>query len=125
MIKRRILSFKYAFKGLWDLFNSQANAKIHLGVALLCLGFGWYFQLSTVEWCFVIIAIFSVLAAEAFNTALEFLTDLVSPDFHELAGRTKDVAAAGVLLVSMGAISVGLFIFLPKFYLLFLEYFVN
>jgi diacylglycerol kinase (ATP) len=47
------------------------------------------------------------------------LTDLVSPDFHELAGRTKDVAAAGVLLMAMGAATVGLIIFLPKIYALF------
>lgn len=121
MINRRILSFKFAFKGLGDLFRSQVNAKIHLGAALLCVGFGGYFHLSSMEWCFVTLSIFSVLAAEAFNTALEYLTDLVSPDFNELAGRTKDVAAAGVLLTTMGALGVGLFIFLPKFYHLYVE----
>ena len=55
-----------------------------------------------------------MLAAEAFNTALEYLTDLVSPGHHELAGKTKDVAAAGVLLTAVGAAAVGLIIFLPK-----------
>ncbi|MEZ5042065.1 MAG: diacylglycerol kinase family protein [Saprospiraceae bacterium] len=115
------MSFKFAFKGLGDLFRSQVNAKIHLGAALLCIGLGAYFQLSSIEWCFVTLSIFSVLAAEAFNTALEYLTDLVSPDFNELAGRTKDVAAAGVLLTTMGALGVGLFIFLPKFYHLYVE----
>ena len=52
--------------------------------------------------------------AEAFNTALEFLTDLVSPDYHELAGKTKDVAAGAVLFMAIGAAIVGFLIFFPK-----------
>ncbi len=117
-VKNRIASFTYAFKGIRDLFTTQPNAKIHATVAILCLAAAWYFQLSKTEWCLIIFAIFSVLAAEAFNTGLEHLTDLVSPDFNELAGRTKDVAAAGVLLAAMGGATVGLIIFLPKFYTL-------
>ena len=120
-IRARILSFKYAFQGLKDLFTTQDNAKIHAVMMLLSLLMGWFFQLSTIEWCFIIFAISSVLAAEAFNTALEHITDLVSPDQHELAGRTKDVAAAGVLLTAMGAAIVGLIIFLPKCYELILN----
>ena len=118
-VKDRMASFTYAFKGIRDLFTTQPNAKIHATVAILCLAAAWYFQLTSTEWCIVVFAIFSVLAAEAFNTGLEHLTDLVSPDFNELAGRTKDVAAAGVLLTAMGAATVGLIIFLPKFYALF------
>lgn len=118
-VKDRMASFTYAFKGIRDLFTTQPNAKIHATVAILCLAAAWYFQLSATEWCLIVFAIFSVLAAEAFNTGLEHLTDLVSPDFNELAGRTKDVAAAGVLLTAMGAAVVGLIIFLPKFYALF------
>lgn len=115
-IRARILSFKYAFQGLRDLFSTQDNAKIHALMMLLSVLMGWFFSISSTEWCFIIFAISSVLAAEAFNTALEHITDLVSPDHHELAGRTKDVAAAGVLLTALGAALVGLIIFLPKCY---------
>jgi len=59
-----------------------------------------------------------VLALGAVNTALEYLTDLVSPDRHPLAGKAKDVAAAAVLLAATGAVVVGLIIFLPKMYVL-------
>jgi diacylglycerol kinase (ATP) len=45
-----------------------------------------------------------VLAAELLNSAVEAVVDLVSPDFHELAGRAKDLGSAAVflLLVMMG-----------------------
>ena len=115
-IKARVLSFKYAFQGLKDLFTTQDNTKIHALMAVSSIAMGFYFGLTPTEWCLIIFAIAMVLAAEAFNTGLEHLTNLVSPDHHELAGRTKDVAAAAVLLTAIGAAAVGLVIFLPKCY---------
>jgi diacylglycerol kinase (ATP) len=52
--------------------------------------------------------------AEAFNTALEFLTDLASPEPHPLAGKAKDVAAGAVLIAAIMAVIIGVIIFLPK-----------
>lgn len=118
MLKNRIASFGYAIKGIVDLFKTQMNARIHLLATFFVLLLGWFFQISNVEWCLCIIAITSVLAAEAFNTALEYLTDLVSPDYHILAGKAKDAAAAAVLLTAIGAAIIGIIIFLPKFLLI-------
>ena len=113
-LKKRIDSFRFAFKGLVDLFISQPNARIHGVATIIALILGGILGLSKIEWCLIILCIFAVLAAEAFNTALEYLTDLVSPDYHVLAGKTKDVAAAGVLLTAFGAFIVGTIIYLPK-----------
>lgn len=114
MLKRRFNSFKFAFAGLFQLFQREANAKIHLCFAILSIAAGFFFSLSTTEWCLVILCIVLVISAEAFNTALESLTDLVSPDYHDLAKATKDVAAAGVLIIAIGAALIGVIIFLPK-----------
>ncbi len=114
MLRKRIDSFKYAFAGIADLFKTQPNARIHLVAAILAILLGCFFSISTTEWCFLVFAISTVISAEAFNTALEHITDLVSPDYHELAGRTKDVAAAGVLIAAMGTVGIACFIFLPK-----------
>lgn len=111
---KRINSFKYAFRGLFDLFRTETNAQIHLCLTLLVLLSGLYFNLSSLEWILLIFAIILVLSAEAFNTAIEALTDLVSPDHHPLAGKTKDIAAAAVLITAIGAAIIGLLIFLPK-----------
>ena len=118
MLKKRIDSFGFAFKGLFDLLKTQPNARVHLCAAIFVSISGWYFQITPTEWCLSIFAIAAVLAAEAFNTSLEYLTDLVSPDYNILAGKTKDVAAAGVLITAIGAAIVGLIIFLPKFLLI-------
>ena len=113
-LKQRFASFGYAFTGMIEVIRSQANPKIHLLAAILAILGGWYLVISTVEWCLVILCITSVLGAESLNTAIEYLTDLVSPKFHPLAKKTKDAAAAGVLWVAIGALAVGVIIFLPK-----------
>ncbi len=114
MLKKRIESFGYAFKGIATLFRTQMNARIHLSVLFVVVAAGFFFKINAVEWCFIALSCASVLAAEAMNTAVEFVVDLVSPQYHDLAGRAKDVAAAAVLLMVFGAIVVGLIIFLPK-----------
>ena len=114
MLKQRLASFKYALQGVAELFRSQTNAKLHLFAAIVVCVVGYFVGLSTLEWCIVVLCISLVLAAEAFNTALEYLTDLVSPNHHPLAGKVKDVAAAAVLLTAIGAAVCGILIFLPK-----------
>ena len=54
-----------------------------------------------------------VLAAEGFNTAIERLVDLVSPDYHPIAGDVKDVAAGAVLICAIAAAIVGMIVFIP------------
>ncbi|MCF8248043.1 MAG: diacylglycerol kinase family protein [Saprospiraceae bacterium] len=114
MLRKRLNSFRYAIAGIADMARTQANVKIHLLATVLVVIAGCYFGLTRTEWCLISLAIALVLAAEGFNTALEHLTDLVSPEYHSLAGKTKDVAAGAVLLAAIGAAAVGLLIFLPK-----------
>ncbi len=112
--RKRIQSFVYAFKGIRELFVSQPNAQIHLVAMGVILAIGWYIGISSMEWCLIIICMALVLVAEGLNTALEFLTDLASPDFHPLAGKAKDVAAGSVLLAVILCGIVWGIIFIPK-----------
>ena len=119
MLRKRIESFGYAFKGIGTLFTSQPNARIHATVLSLVVLAGFYFQIKQSEWLTIVLISALVLSAEAMNTAVEFVVDLVSPHYHPLAGKAKDVAAAAVLLAAFGAVVIGLIIFLPKIETLF------
>jgi len=114
----RIRSFKYAFRGIVVLLYSQPNTWIHALATLVSCGAGFYFGITRIEWCFVVLAIFMVWTAEAFNTALEFMGDALSPDYNELIGRAKDVSAAAVLLASIGAAFIGVIVFSPYIFTL-------
>jgi diacylglycerol kinase len=107
-------SFKHAFRGVGIIFRTQHNAWVHGLVALVVILMGLGFDISVGEWAVVILSITSVLAAEAFNTAVEIDMDLTSPNYHPYARDTKDVASAAVLITALGALIVGLVIFIPK-----------
>lgn len=113
-IKKRLLSFKYAAQGIWTLFNTQPNARIHLFILVIVVIAGRWSGISRLEWLILVLTFGLVLVAEAMNTALEFLTDLASPDHHPLAGKAKDVAAGAVLIAAIIAVIVGVIIFLPR-----------
>ena len=83
-----------------------------LAMAVLVAGF--LLDLSRDEWFWIILCITMVVGAEMINTAVEVLTDLVSPEFNKQAGKVKDLAAGAVLLAAMAAAIVGSWIFLPK-----------
>ena len=113
-LERRIKSFGFAFKGLGLFIRTQPNGWVHLTAAVLVCSLGAWLGLSVGEWLMIILCIGGVLSAEVLNTAVEFLTDLVSPGFHPKAGQVKDLAAAGVLLMAITSVVVGGVIFIPK-----------
>lgn len=117
-IKARIASFGYAFKGVWTLIKSQPHAKFHLIVTIGVTIGGFAFKIDPHEWGLVLLSMAIVWVAEGVNTAIEFVVDLVSPDYHELAGKAKDVAAGAVLLGAIFAAIIAAIVFLPKIYLL-------
>ncbi len=71
--------------------------------------------ITRTEWIMVVMCIGTVIAAELFNTAIEKLVDLVSPERHPVAGRVKDIAAGAVLICAVAAAIIGLIIFIPYF----------
>ena len=112
-LKKRIKSFVYAFQGIGSFLKKEHNAWIHCTAIVLVTWGGFYFQITSTEWCIVLICFGLVLAAEAFNTAIERLVNLVSPEYHPLAGDVKDVAAGAVLICAITAAIIGCIIFLP------------
>lgn len=108
----RLASFGHALHGL-AVFARQPNARIHIAAAVLVTALCRWLQIDVLEWLFIILAIVVVLAAEALNTALEYVVDLASPEWHALARDAKDVAAAAVLICSIGAAVVGVIVLAP------------
>jgi diacylglycerol kinase (ATP) len=110
----RMKSFKYAFNGILILFKSQHNAWIHLLASMAVIFLSFYYQLSSTEWCFILISIALVLSLEAVNTSIEYLTDIISPEKNEKAGKVKDLAAGAVLIAALMALTIALIVFIPK-----------
>ena len=112
--KKLINSFKYAIEGIISSFKTERNMKIHVLAMIVVIALGFFFKLDKVEWCFIIIAIVSVISAELFNTAIETVVDMVSPERNPKAKLAKDIAAGAVLVVAIGAAIIGFIVFGPK-----------
>lgn len=110
-VRKMFRSFGYAAEGVFALFKYENNARFHLLAALTVLIAGGVLGLTYLEWIIIGIVIGGVWAAEAFNTAIEKLCDVVSPDIHPQIKAIKDLAAAGVLIMACTAAFTGIIVF--------------
>ena len=114
-IRKFVKSFGYAGRGIYQLLKHEQNARIHLLATATVITVGLLIGLNRYEWLGICIAIGIVWGAEAFNTAIEKLVDMVSPERHPQAGLVKDLAAGGVLICAIVALTIAILIFLPHF----------
>jgi diacylglycerol kinase (ATP) len=105
--------FTYAYNGIRLSFKAGGNFIFHLFAAIVVILMGMYFKISNLEWVAITFCITLVLAAETFNTCIEKLTDIISPERNKNAGEVKDLAAGAVLIAAIGAAITGLIIFIP------------
>lgn len=112
-IRKRIKSFTYAWKGIGSFIGKEHNAWIHLTITTAVIVSGFLLNITSAEWIAIVLSIALVLSAEAFNTAIERLVDLTSPEENYIAGDVKDIAAGAVLICAIAAATVGLIIFIP------------
>jgi diacylglycerol kinase (ATP) len=110
--KTPVDSFRFALHGVLLSFKTQRHLRIHFVLAFLALAAGFVWGLSRLELLVLIGAITLVILAELFNTALEAVVDLVTPEYHPLAKVAKDVAAGAVLVAAVNAALVGALLFL-------------
>ncbi len=112
-IEGRLKSVQNAVRGIGMMLKSQHNAWLHAFASVCILIMGVLMRLTDGEWCWIVLAIMAVWTAEALNTALEFLADAASPEFHPLVKKAKDVAAGGVLISAIGSVWIGLLVLGP------------
>lgn len=114
-----LFRLKNALVGVLNTIQTEQNFRIQLLISVMVLLGGIGFKLSTPEWTIIIFCISLVLALELMNTAIENVVDLVTNDYHPLAKKAKDAAAASVLIFSVATAIIGCIIFLPKILELF------
>lgn len=112
-ILKRVNSLRHAIRGVAVYLETTPNAWVHIVSALVLVGLGMYFDISTLEWALLLLANGVVLVAEAFNSSIEIHMDLTSPQRNEYARDTKDIAAGAVLIAGVTAWVIDLLILVP------------
>ena len=120
--KNVLISFKFAFSGIFYVLKTSRNFKIQLLFALTSLFIGFLLQISLSNYVILVATIMFVLILEILNTSIESIVDLVvKKEFRSLAKIAKDTSAGAVLLASINSVIIGLYLFIPKIKLLFLN----
>ena len=114
-LKKQLRSFGYAWKGIRSCVGKEQNLSFHLITSAIVIIAGLILDITQMEWIIIALCIGIVITAELFNTAIERLVDLVSPEQHPSAGQVKDIAAGAVLICATTAAIIGLIIFIPYF----------
>lgn len=111
-------NFSYSFAGIGATWAEGVNFRIQLSVGAVAVVLGFLLQISALEWLAIVICCGLVLGGECFNSALESVVDLASPEYHDLAKAAKDMAAGAVMIFAFASFIVGVIIFLPKIWAL-------
>lgn len=109
-------SFVFAYAGIRAALKSEQNIRFHFTAAVIVVIAGLLTGLSAVEWMMIVLVIGGMLAFEMFNSSMERIVDLASPNLHPLAKQAKDMAAGAVLVFAIASAIIGLLIFLPKWF---------
>jgi diacylglycerol kinase (ATP) len=117
----RARSFLYAARGLRILVASQHNARLHVAATIIVIVLGGAFGLTRYEWLAIVTAIGLVWIAETTNTAIERLGDAVTREPHPFVRDAKDLAAGAVLAAAATAATLGLLVFVPYVFALFIR----
>lgn len=112
-ISARIKSFAYALQGIGFMLRTQHNAWVHAVASVGVVAAGLVLRVSVADWRWLIVAIAMVWVAETFNTAVEYVCDVVSPGYSEAVKHAKDIAAGAVFLCAAAAILIGGITFWP------------
>ncbi len=111
-MKRQLKSFLNAFKGIAAAFVTEAHMRFHFVAAFFVLLFAYISKMDPTQWAVLFVTIGAVFSAELINTAIENLCDLYSTEHNPLIGKIKDIAAGAVLVASIAAVGVAVFMFI-------------
>lgn len=100
-------SFEHAYRGIVSAVRTQRNMRFHVFAAVAVLVLSLLVGVSELELALLVLTILVVFVTEMINTAMEFVVDLVTSEYHPLARLAKDVSAGAVLVSSVGAVLVG------------------
>lgn len=80
------------------MIANETSFKIELGLVVILLPVLYVLPLDLLYKLVMFIALMGIPMAEAINSAIERVTDLVTLEYHEMAGRAKDAGSSVVFL---------------------------
>ena len=113
MMKQTIQRFQYTFQGCRWMLNKDSKFLQHIIMAVGVVILNIFLGINSIQFALTMTAVFLVIITEVMNTSIEYVVDLVTDKYHDLAMKAKDVAAFGVLLAAIYALIIAAIVYLP------------
>jgi undecaprenol kinase len=110
---RFLRSVQHAWRGLLLGFQTEKNFRLQLALGLVLLCALWIFPFLRWERAILFVVMLLVLVLELLNSSMERVLDLLQPRLNPYAGDVKDLMAGAVLLASIGASVLAVYLFWP------------
>ena len=94
----------WSWKGLRAGWTYEASFRLEVYLCIIFFPLGLWLGRDGIEKALLCGSLLLVLSMELINSAVEAVVDKVSPEFHELAGRAKDMGSAAVFLLMMNVL---------------------
>ncbi len=112
-MKKWFESTNNAIEGILHAAKTQRHLRYHLYSAALVLFSAYVLGVDRMDFLVIAIVVIFVLLAEMLNTAIEFVVDMICPEYNEKARAIKDTAAGAVLITAFGAAIIGYIVLFP------------
>ena len=115
-IKRILKAFVYSRDGFISAFKSEVALRQDLAVFAIFSIFAMCLNLVLWQKAVLISSLLFIVIMELVNTAVEVVIDRISPEYHELSKKAKDIGSLLVLLAFVNAVILwGAFLY-PQFF---------
>jgi len=107
-------AMRYSAQGLSAAYRYESSFRLEVYVFVCLAPFAFWLGNSAVERALLFGSLILVLIVELLNGAVEAIVDKTTPEYNELAGRSKDMGSAAVFLCMVNAVTVWGLILLPR-----------
>ena len=104
----------YALKGLKDLILTETSFKIEFLITILVLILLFFIDFTFLNKIIIFMSMLVVLIAEAINSAIERVVDLVTLEHNIMAGRAKDIGSSIVFLTIFLCLTIWFYVLLEE-----------
>ena len=105
---------KWSLQGLHAAWLHESSFRLEVYLFVVLAPLGWSLGQTPVERALLIGSMLMVMSIELLNSSIEAVIERYGAEFHELAGRAKDMGSAAVFVLMMKVLLVLGLILLPR-----------
>ena len=113
--RQMLQAFRYSMQGLKAAWRYESSFRLESYLFLVLAPIALWLGAGAIEKALMVGSLLLVLLVELLNGAIEAIVDKTTPEYNELAGRSKDMGSAAVFLCMVNVVVVWGLILVPRY----------